>query len=252
MRLGVNYDVTFLSILVHGLKYKELPFEKKACVLNPFKKKMVVKENDTQKQMAYLNALLLDFKCRDDITDGKKGKRALRGLIKGKVKKAQAALPAVADALDKAYLEQCAVEKAETAMWQMAADPFGEAVKRILKALAGDAYSPELGMIGYHLGQYVYLLDAIDDYDQDQKKGQYNPLRLRHGCKDKAELIRLHGEELQSDIGQLVTMVKDNYQRIPIFCTEGIVTNTLWMGLYARYQDVIKENGKCLKTHTKF
>ena len=252
MRLGVNYDVTFLSILLHGLRYRDLPLEKKACVLNPFKKKVVVKETDTQKDMAYLNALLLDFKCRDDVADGKRGRRALRGLLKGKVNKARAKLPEAADALDKAYIEQCAVEKAETPDWKMAADPFGEAVRRILKAVGGKEYAGELGMIGYHLGQYVYLLDAIDDYDKDVKEKQYNPLRLRFGCETKAQLIDEHGDELDRDIGQLVAMVKDNYQRIPIFCTEGIVTNTLWMGLNARYLEVKKENGKCLKTHTKF
>lgn len=252
MRLAVNYDVTFVSILMHGLKYKELPFEKKACILNPFKKKVVLQETDTQKQMAHLNALLIDFKCRDDIADGKKGRRALRSLIKGKVKKSRAALPEVADVLDRAYREQCAVEAAKTKMWQMAADPFGEAMRRIVQILSGDASSAEVGMIGYHLGQYVYLMDAIDDYDKDLKKDQYNPLRLTFLCHSKAELIARYGEELNRDLAQLVAMVKDNYQRIPIFSTEGIVTNTLWMGLNARYREVIKENGKCLKTHTKF
>ena len=253
MRLAVNYDVTFLTILLHGLKEEELPFGKKACVLNPFKKKVVVLETEMLRKTAYLNALLIDFKCRDDRADGKKGTaRLVGGLIKGKVKKARKMLPQVGEILDRAYREQCDVEAAGPAEWRIAADPFGEAVKAIIRDLSGEAYIGELGMIGYHLGQYVYLLDAIDDYDRDIKKKTYNPLFLRYGCANKAALLKEHGEVLAQDAREIIAMVKENYQRIPIFSTEGIVTNTLWMGLNARYLEVAKENGKCLKTHTRF
>ena len=253
MRLTVNYDVTFLSILLHGLSQEELPMRKQACILNPFRKKPVVGETPTLRNMAYLNALLVDFKCRDDVADGgKKGRKALRGLIARRVRQARKALPEVADVLDRAHLEQCKVEAALPDNWHVAADPFGEAVRRIIQLLAGKYYIGELGMVGYLLGQYVYLLDAIDDYDADGKKHQYNPLRLRYGADTKRTLLAEHGEELRSEVDALIALVKDNYQRIPVFCTEGIITNTLWMGLKARYNQVTEENVKCLKTHTKF
>ena len=253
MRLAVNYDVTFLAILLSGLSREELPYAKKACILNPFKKKMVVDETPTMRNMAYLNALLVDFKCRDDIADGgKKGKRALRRLIKRKVRRASVQLPEVAETLDRAYEEQCKVESTKPDSWHVAADPFAEAVRKIMQTLSGEYYIGELGMIGYLLGQYVYLLDAIDDYDADIKKKQYNPLYLRYAAPSKAKLMEDHRQEIEREVTQLIALVKDNYQRVPIFSTEGIVTNTLWMGLNARYQQVIKENEKCLKTHTKF
>ena len=31
----------------------------------------------------------------------------------------------------------------------------------------------------YHLGRWVYLMDAWDDLDEDRKKGRYNPLDAR-------------------------------------------------------------------------
>lgn len=253
MRLAVNYDVTFVTILLHGVSMRDLPFEKKACILNPFKKKVVVKETELLRKTAYLNALLVDFKCRDDVADDKSaGKRVVKGLIKGKVKKARKELPKVAEILDRAFDEQERIEKNVPDNWHVAADGFAEAVKAILRELAGDKYVGELGMIGYLLGQYVYLLDAIDDYDKDKKKGRYNPLLVKYRAESKAELVKTHGDELRQEAAQIVAMVKDNYQHIPIFCTEGIVTNTLWMGLMARYGEVTKENAKCLKTHTRF
>jgi len=253
MRLLVNYDVTFLSILLHGLRKEEPEIRQKACVLNPFKKKPVVWDTPTMRQMVQLNALLVDFKCRDDIADGgKKGKKTLRRLLGRQVKKATEALPDVAAILDKAFAEQCAVEKSKAASWHMAADPFGEAMRSIIRVLADQYYTGELGMIGYLLGQYVYLMDALDDYDDDLGKKHYNPLALQYGAKDKATLLQQHGEALDAEVRQLIALVKENYRQIPIFGTEGIVTNTLWMGLWARYLQVKKENAKCLKTHTRF
>ncbi len=40
-----------------------------------------------------------------------------------------------------------------------------------------DHWSPELRSIGFHLGKFIYLLDAYDDLARDKRKGAYNPLR---------------------------------------------------------------------------
>ena len=40
-----------------------------------------------------------------------------------------------------------------------------------------DHWSPELRSIGFHLGKFIYLLDAYDDLKRDQRKGAYNPLK---------------------------------------------------------------------------
>ena len=40
-----------------------------------------------------------------------------------------------------------------------------------------DHWSPELRSIGFHLGKFIYLLDAYDDLEHDQRKGAYNPLK---------------------------------------------------------------------------
>ena len=34
-----------------------------------------------------------------------------------------------------------------------------------------DHWSPELRSIGFHLGKFIYLLDAYDDLEHDQRKG---------------------------------------------------------------------------------
>ena len=36
----------------------------------------------------------------------------------------------------------------------------------------------------YHLGRWVYLVDAADDLKEDAASGNYNPVALRYGLPD--------------------------------------------------------------------
>ena len=38
----------------------------------------------------------------------------------------------------------------------------------------------------YHLGRWVYLVDAADDLREDARSGNYNPVALRFGLTDGA------------------------------------------------------------------
>ena len=252
MRMSVSYDLTFISILLHGVCKVPLEFEKKSCILNPFKKKMVLKKGKLQAQCAYMNTLLVDFKCRDDLADHPSvGKKMLRALLANKRKKATLFLPEVASTLDRAYHAQQQAEKTATS-WRMAADPFGSAISEILRILSGEQH-PMLSELGYLLGQYVYLMDALDDYDKDAKSGEYNALRLQYGSTDRIALLTDHGEALWQEMQALLDTINERYRDLPIVGTEGIVTNTLWYGLPARAKELFdKENKKCRKTHTRF
>ena len=41
-----------------------------------------------------------------------------------------------------------------------------------------------LEQILYHLGRWVYLIDAADDLKRDGESGNYNPVALRYGLKN--------------------------------------------------------------------
>ena len=41
-----------------------------------------------------------------------------------------------------------------------------------------------LEQILYHLGRWIYLIDAADDLKKDAKTGSYNPVALRYGLRD--------------------------------------------------------------------
>ena len=40
------------------------------------------------------------------------------------------------------------------------------------------------------MGKWIYLIDALDDYDKDKKKGAYNPFVLAYGAPTREELLK--------------------------------------------------------------
>ena len=254
LRLSVNYDMTFINILFHGITKQEMAFKEEACVLNPFKKKSVLKTDPVSETCVYLNTLLADFKTRDDLLDSPSfSKRFLRFFFKRKIKQAQKELPEVAKLLEIAYTKQVEVEKNDRATFDQASIPFAECMQGIFQAILGENYSESVGELAFFLAKYVYLLDAVDDFEKDVKKGEFNPFKRYGDAKNKVELINKHGDELKEILNGLLFCVKDAYSHIPVFNTESIITNTLWYGLGARAREIFdKEKRKCIKTHTKF
>ena len=66
-------------------------------------------------------------------------------------------------------------------------EPAG-AFARILAAAAAESGHPVKGRVLeqllYHLGRWVYLVDAADDLKRDAASGNYNPVALRYGLTD--------------------------------------------------------------------
>ena len=52
-----------------------------------------------------------------------------------------------------------------------------------------DRWAPELRSIGFHLGKFIYLMDAYEDLPGDKKAGRYNPLRALAGQEGYEEKI---------------------------------------------------------------
>ena len=76
------------------------------------------------------------------------------------------------------------LEKARCPSMDAAADTFAQ----LLAAAAADVTDPVrrrvLEQMLYHLGRWVYLIDAADDLEKDAASGNYNPVALRYGLTD--------------------------------------------------------------------
>ncbi len=247
MRFSVNYDTTFIDIMLRGLSGKKAVIGEGVCILNPLQKKPYVVQDEISERTTHLNVLLADFKARDDIADAPSAKKRLVKLfLSRKVSRARAALSAVASILDDAYIAQQEIERVRSDSFDRAADPFAVAIAKIFETLLGEKYTENIGIIAYNLAKFVYVMDAVDDFESDIKSGQYNVFGQMYPDKrSKRELLDEAEPELEQLLNGIIASIKEAYENVSITVNEGVVTNTLWYGLRARARAVI--NKECTK-----
>ncbi len=248
LRFSVNYDITFINILLHDLLKQEIKTEKKRCILNP-QKKLIITHDELTRKVVQLNVLLLDFKIRDDVVDGSKKKFFARVFLRRKTMKARRALPEVASEIDICAAKQVMVERQNTASIDRAADCFAGMMAEIFRIFCKEMFNESIRKLAYNLGKYVYLMDALDDYDKDGDRGNYNALRLMYpDCATFKLLRELHAEDIEFFAEAAIKEIEDAYAAIEVKPCEGVITNVLWYGLRARAKDIMeREEGKCQK-----
>lgn len=100
----------------------------------------------------------------------------LRKLLTGCRADAEARWPRQCDAIRVCLARLAEYEAAGSEDLDAVSGCFGELMAELFD-YRQDHWSPELRAIGFHLGKFIYLLDAYDDLARDQRKGSYNPLK---------------------------------------------------------------------------
>ena len=100
-RLSLNYDITFLILLLTSVYRPKSTLTKGVCIANPIKKKNRI-VNEVTEYAASMNVLLTYYKLEDNLHDDKGVKDIIAyNLYKGKLKKAYEKYPKKADYIKK-------------------------------------------------------------------------------------------------------------------------------------------------------
>ena len=102
--------------------------------------------------------------------------------------------------------ELAALERGRCASLDEAAEPFAALLSEIAAVEPDETRQRILRQLFYHLGRWIYLIDAADDFAEDAKSGNYNPLRYRFaidGDKLTGEAKRGLGETLDASIRRM-------------------------------------------------
>ena len=114
-----------------------------------------------------------------------------------------------------------------------AADPTGRLMSELMDGFETSKQSKTLRAMGYHIGRFIYYIDAIDDLENDRKSGAYNPLLLRQ------ETMAALKTAMSLDLAQLGKLAGE----LPLLHHRGIIENIIYLGLHARMDEVCGE--KC-------
>lgn len=239
-RLLLNYDLTFLSVFLHNLCDKDVEIKKERCIIHHIVKRPVAPPDELTYRIAYLNVILARYKLSDDVIDGGKG-RLKRAFFSGAYKKAKRREPVLDEIVKRRYEELLGYEKAESDSVDMVADPFGNMMKDLVNELAGDYADESVLTLSYDLGKWIYLIDALDDFDKDKKKKEFNVfVNAYKDVNNKEELIRLKGGELAAIFGGVLSEIFELTEKIGYKFNHDIISNVLRRGLTAETKRIME------------
>ena len=170
-RSALTYDMAFMSALVHNIRHEDVTIKKSRCAIHWIKRRPIALTDDTTVLLGCINTVLAYYKLCDDKADGER-KGILRHLYKKGVKRAIKRHGAVAAIIKEQTQKQAELEKSGCNIIDMACEPSAEMMKRLSEYALGEYSTPDTQGLFYDLGKWVYLADALDDYDKDVKKSR--------------------------------------------------------------------------------
>ena len=85
--------------------------------------------------------------------------------------------------------------------------------------------------LGYCVGRYVYIIDAIDDLDEDLKTGEYNTFAISYRLLkgDDTKNIKLEAGEI---IDRTISEIINTYELLTVNRFGNVFDNIFYEGLY--------------------
>ncbi|MBU5337519.1 DUF5685 family protein [Intestinibacter bartlettii] len=233
-RLSLNYDITFLIVILTAIYKVKSTITEERCIANPLKKKMRI-VNEITEYAASMNILLSYYKLEDNLYDdnGIKDKLAY-GIYKGKLKKAYDKYPEKAEYIRQQLSNLRELENEQSKSIDRVSNTFGNLMGEIF-VFKKDEYEQNLRNIGFNLGKYIYILDAYEDLEEDYEKGRYNPFI---DYIDKKQ-------ELKNKVDRLISMslgiVARNIESLNLEFNKSIIDNIIYSGVYLRYKNILEK-----------
>lgn len=250
LRLATNYDATILNILVHNLVNKSVELKDQRCILHPFTKKTMIVFDDVTANVADINLLLLYYKVCDNVIDkdGVFKNKTARSFMRRAYKKASRRHPEADTIIKSRYEDLRKNEQEDCTSIDIVSDPFASMLQDLGVYLTGKS-SYEVKTVFYCLGKWIYLIDALDDLDEDYKKQRYNPWISAFKDFETAEkFIEKNSVTINEIINNVINLIIENYNKLDMPIQEGVLTNTFYYGLRAQTDRVLRRDKKCQKT----
>jgi hypothetical protein len=251
-RFSLSYDMAFLSVLFHNICNTDIVIKDENCILHSIIKRPIASRDNLSDAAAYLNIFFTYYKLTDDIEDLKKGKFK-RSLFNKGYKKSLKVKPELEKIVKDRYSELVKLEKSGCESIDIAADPFGNMVMEISVSVLKEFSTEFTRILCYNIGKFVYLIDALDDYNKDIKKKNYNVFYNAFKCNDFDGLMAEHKEEIEFVFGSIFTAIKDSLKNIKFYFNHDLTDNILLKGLPQVTKKIInKEKTQCKKIHSKY
>ena len=238
MTFSLSYDFVLPSLFALAFTDREnISFKKKRCLAHPFKARKVLDGGDAMQSVADAAVLLVYYKLLDDKNDRDKGffrrisssfallfaRSARKSVLKAGLTHTDEIIRRSLDAIALCEKEKCeSVYEGATIFGNLLAEVFSSLLQK-------ESDRRCMHEIGYHVGRWIYIADALDDIGSDRRSGSYNPLVLSlddtnsESFKQNIEIsLRIELEECEKAMNLLEINDKGLL---------AIIENTLYLGM---------------------
>ena len=247
-RFLLNYDLAFFAAAGDGVESAAKP-EYKRCIASPFRKKCILCAGKGMELAADLTIILgywkLDDAVRDEGFFKGLGSRFLRFLLKPYYRKAKRFRP---ELCEKVAEQMQALSELESERCE-SIDRTADAFAGILSAAGEELGFEEAARMFYHIGRWIYVIDACDDLSEDFGDRRYNPV---------AERFRLEGalddetkKRIEGTLAFSLDAAWEAAREIDFGRESALIENTLRLGLYMVMDEVLAGRWKARKKQTK-
>lgn len=225
-RLTLNYDLSFLVLLLGSLYEPEETEEKGRCMVHPRQEKTWW-YSSMSFYAADMNVMLAYLKCIDNWKDD----GSLLSLTEAAaLKRAYSALaaqyPRQHRAMSESLAELSRLEKERIEDPDAASAAFGRLMGEIL-VYREDRWSGQLRAMGEALGRFIYIMDAAMDLDRDTARNSYNPFRRFYGLDNECRFRDI--------LKMLLSDCVREFDYLPLVRDADILKNILCFGLWQQF-----------------
>ena len=287
-RMVLSYDAAFLAILLASLSDESDTPVQEHCIAHPVIKKKTVIRNRAIDYAGDVMLILAWYKLADDAADeGKAYAKPVTLMMKRIFRRLNSLYPELCSSVKCHLSALSALEREKCASIDMAAEAFSKIMEDIftegLRAVYGSEPPQQkppgadrsdygisgasgmqngpcgfaspgndtrelLARAGYHLGKWVYMIDAVDDIEENIESGAYNPLLFRFkfdAANETADEFRARIEpDLRFNLYHYLAMLSRCTDSLDIRKNAGIIENVIYFGLNRKTEEIIMRTDK--------
>lgn len=253
-RVTINYDMTFLAILLDSFFPESCILKRERCIIHPLKKRLIITNNSAIDYAAFCNITLANYKLLDDFNDDKSIiAKVNSNILKLYVNKAPKSLHNLNKNIKNNLHDLYNLENNyEDKILDEVCHPFANLTGILLnfydKLNLTQEESNILYWLGYNLGKWIYLIDALDDLKDDMEKNKFNVINniLNKDNKPFKQFYKYIENRIYLVLVTCARNCSENFTKLNIKKNKELLTNILNLGLMDKIDQVLNKNSKLL------
>lgn len=249
-RLTLSYDFVFLALLRLCVTGEALAMRPRRCAVHMLRKRPMAESCEALAHSARCAALLNYWKVRDDYAD-ERGVKRLRAvlaepLVSGGRRRARRVYGELDERIARGLEELAELERSRIESADLPANVFGELVRDFC-AYGLEGHRAKIAAeLGYRTGRWIYLVDALDDREEDARRGSYNPFVLLYGggalTDGQKETLEAHLIEELMGVERALDLIDESEAGYPDGMA--ILRNILYLGMPQVAKEILYKQEK--------